>query len=60
MKKTTVKISWDNLQALKKLSAEESLKRNESITPDGMIRIMLEEKESRDKSRRWLKAMKGE
>jgi hypothetical protein len=45
MKKTTIKISWDNLQQLKKLSAEESLKRNENITPDQMLRILMEDKE---------------
>jgi len=43
MKKTTIKISWDNLQAINKIANEEATKRGVKVTQDQVVRILIEE-----------------
>lgn len=42
MKKTTIKISWDNLQSVNLIALKESRKKGEKVTQDQVIRILVE------------------
>lgn len=42
MKKTTIKVSWDNLQQLNRLASRLSEKKQEKITQDIALRYLLE------------------
>lgn len=42
MKKTTLKVSWDNAQNLNRFCADLSISKNEKITQDVGIRYLLE------------------
>lgn len=49
MKRTTIKISWDTLQAVNRLAIDLSSERKEKITQDQAIRYLLElNKKGRD------------
>ena len=41
MKKTTIKISWDNLQSVNLIALKESRKKGEKVTQDQVIRILV-------------------
>jgi hypothetical protein len=41
MKKTTIKVSWDNLQLLKKIALDLTNKRGEFISQDQALRYIL-------------------
>lgn len=47
MKKTTLKLQWDNLQAINKIALEESNKRQKKFTQDQVVRLLLEEWEKK-------------
>jgi hypothetical protein len=42
MKKTTLKLQWDNLQAINKIALEQSTIQQKKVTQDMVIRMLIE------------------
>ncbi len=41
MKKTTIKVSWDNAQALNMIASELSTSTGEKVTQDQVLRVLI-------------------